>query len=124
MEASIGTNSLGIVSSICRMIVNHVEPNNVRSSVRVPPVNNRDSDSESEDDIAFVQKGTDHVTCFDCGKKEHYKNSVDFEKHKSNSGNTSNSGNQMLITSAVESDSEELDSLSWCIVNIGFNMTN
>ena len=57
-------------------------------------------------------------------ENNNYKNSVDCEKHKSNSGNTSNSGNQMLITSAVESDSEELDSLSWCIVNIGFNMTN
>ena len=103
------------------MIVNHVEPIKARSSVKAPPANNRDSESESEDDIAFVQKGAEHVTCFDCGKKGHFKNSVDCEKHKNNN---SNSGNQMLITSGIESESEESDTLSWCMVNVGFNMTN
>ena len=30
----------------------------------------------------------------------------------------------MLITSGIESESEESDTLSWCMVNVGFNMTN
>ena len=57
------------VTQAYNMIVNHVEPIKARSSVKASPVNNRDSESESEDDIAFVQKGAEHVTCFDCGKK-------------------------------------------------------
>ena len=112
------------MTSVYNMIVNHMEPTKVRSIVRAPSAKNRDSESESEDDIAFIQKGAEYVTYFDCGKKGHFKNSVDCEKHISKSGNTSNSGNQMLITSSVESDSEESDSMSWCIVNVGFNMTN
>ena len=100
------------------MIVNHVEPTKARVSARAPPANNRDIDSESEDEIAFVQKGAEHITCFDCGKKGHYKNRVECEKHKNNSGN------QLLITAGVQSESEESDTLSWCMANVGFNMTN
>ena len=84
------------VTQAYNMIVNHVEPTKARVSARAPPANNRDTDSESEDEIAFVQKGAEHITCFDCGKKGHYKNSVECEKHKNNRGN------QLLITAGVE----------------------
>ena len=97
------------VTQAYNMIVNHVEPIKVRPSARAPPVNNRDSDSESEDDVAFVQKGAENVTCFDCPKKGHYKNSVECERHKDNTANT---GKQLLITSGVESESEDSDTLS------------
>ena len=109
------------VTQAYNMIVNHVEPIKARPSARAPPASNRDSDSESEDDVAFVQKGAENVTCFDCGKKGHYKNSVECEKHKDNIANT---GKQLLITSGVESESEESDTLSWCMINVSFNLTN
>ena len=61
------------VTQAYNMIVNHVEPIKARPSARAPPANNRDSDSESEDDVAFVQKGAENSTYFDYGKKGHYK---------------------------------------------------
>ena len=106
------------ITNAYNMIVNHVEPSKPRNNVRRAMVARQESESESEDDVAFVQKGAENIPCFDCGKKGHYKHSTECEKSKKNNGA------QLLITSGVESESEESDTLSWCMVTIGLNMTN
>ena len=101
------------------MIVNHVEPTKTRYNGSHAPPPKQESDSESEDNVAFLQKGAEHITCFDCGEMGHYKNSVECKNPKKKNGA------QILITNGagIESDSES-DTLSWNMVNYGINMTN
>ena len=109
------------VTQAYNMIVNHVEPTRPRYNVSRAPIakESKESDSESGDDVAFVQKGAENVTCFDCGEKGHYKNSTECKKSKRKSDA------QLLITdgAGVESDSDD-DTLSWCMLSVGHNLTN
>ena len=69
------------------MIVNHVEPRKLTGHTHRPNRKiQQDSDSDFEDDVAFLQKSAEHITCFDCGEKGHYKNSAECKKSKAKRG--------------------------------------
>ena len=57
------------------MIINHLAPAKSKRKARIPK-SKQESESGFENDIAFVQKGVEHITCFDCGDRGHYKNST------------------------------------------------
>ena len=75
----------------------------------------KESKSESEIDMAFLQKGADYRICVDCDYKVNYKGSTEYTKSKWPKNET-----QLLIfanvNSAIDSDFE------WTMVNIIYTM--
>lgn len=99
------------------MIVNHANPPKTKQHLQQAAVAKQEFESESEDDVAFIQKWAENDTCFDCGDKGHYKNSTECKNIKNKSGA------QLLITSGTENNSE-YDTLSCTMVTIYHNMTS
>ena len=87
------------VTQAYNMITNYLDLNITESHATL---SKQESDSESEDDVVFVQKGAENITCFDCGEKGHYRGSSECKKPKNKDGA------QLSLTDdvGVESDSE------------------
>ena len=104
------------VTEAYNMIVNHVDSAKQNPKHRTQRKEVQ-SESESDTETAFVQKGAEHITCFDCGEKGHYKGS------KECSGKKSITTEALLLNAAgVQSDSES--DLDWNMVNMSHVMTN